>query len=61
MGVVSRMLRPIICLADIKEGIVWKYHVDHLKLLHETYAKVAPYNSQVQQDDTELYTTGGIE
>ena len=36
-------------------------HVDHLKLLHETSAKVAPYSSQVQQDDTELLTIGGIE
>ena len=44
-----------------RHGIVWKYHVDHLKLLQETSAKVVPYSSQVQQDDTELLITGGIE
>ena len=32
--------------------------MDHLQ---ETSAKVVPYSSQVQQDDTELLTTGGIE
>ena len=35
--------------------------MDHLKLLQETSAKVVPYSSQVQQDDTELLITGGIE
>ena len=29
-------------------------------LLKETSAKVVPYSSQVQQDDTELLTSGGM-
>ena len=34
-GVVVRRLGPLTCLVEVKDGLMWRRHVDHLKPLQE--------------------------
>ena len=50
-GVIIERLGPLSFLVEVKDGLTWRHHIDHLKPLQESSTPGTPSSSQATSDE----------